>query len=183
MCETDEQCVGRCLEGSAEAYRRLVARYEGPLLAYLAGRLGNHSEAVEAAQETFVRAYFALDKLKRRGAFFSWLMGIARRVSSEAIRAAPRRRTVDPSLLESVEAGSESAAESEATLMAAVDELPEKYRQVIVMRFFAGASCPDISRALGIPLGTVTKRLSRAYARLRESLGDEIGQPDAEVRR
>ena len=54
---------------------------------------------------------------------------------------------------------------------------------MVVLRFFEGLSCAEVGRLLGIPVGTVTKRLSRAYARLRKSLEDPAGQLDAEVRR
>ncbi len=50
----------------------------------------------------------------------------------------------------------------------AVARLPDTYREVILLRFYGGQSCAEISRDLGVPLGTVTKRLSRAYALLRE---------------
>jgi RNA polymerase sigma factor (sigma-70 family) len=48
--------------------------------------------------------------------------------------------------------------------------LPESYRQVILMRYYEGLSCQDVATRLGMPLGTVTKTLSRAYALLREEL-------------
>ena len=55
-------------------------------------------------------------------------------------------------------------------LSQAVAELPEAYRQVILLRFYGGQSCAEIGRNLGVSLGTVTSRLSRAYALLREAL-------------
>ena len=55
-------------------------------------------------------------------------------------------------------------------LSQAVAELPEAYKQVILMRFYGGQSCAEIGRNLGVSLGTVTSRLSRAYALLREAL-------------
>ena len=53
----------------------------------------------------------------------------------------------------------------------AVTRLPDTYRQVILLRFYGGRSCAEISQNLGVPLGTITKRLSRAYTLLRERLG------------
>ena len=70
-------------------------RYQTPLLRHLRFRLGDADKATEAAQETFVRAYFALRDLRKPEAFFSWLFGIADRVAKETQRAAMRRRTVD----------------------------------------------------------------------------------------
>ena len=90
MSPPDEQCVQSCLNGHPEAFRHLVERYQCPLMRCLRARLGNAEEATEAAQETFVRAYFALRKLRKPAAFFSWLLGIADRVAKETHRAAKR---------------------------------------------------------------------------------------------
>ncbi len=92
MSPSDEQCVRSCLDGHPEAFRHLVERYQTPLLRHLRLRLGNVGEATEAAQEAFVRAYFALGDLRKPEAFFSWLLGIADRVAKETHRAAKRRR-------------------------------------------------------------------------------------------
>ncbi len=69
MSQADEQCVRSCLDGNPGAYRHLIERYELPLRRYLCARLGNAGEAMEAAQETFVRAYFGLGELRKPGAF------------------------------------------------------------------------------------------------------------------
>ena len=58
----------------------------------------------------------------------------------------------------------------------AVGELPEIYRQVVLLRYYAGLSCAEISRDLEVPLGTATKRLSRAYSLLREYLQEQNPQ-------
>ena len=63
----------------------------------------------------------------------------------------------------------------------AVTRLPDTYREVIMLRFYGGRSCAEISHDLGVPLGTVTKRLSRAYALLREQLGARRGDRGNEV--
>jgi RNA polymerase sigma-70 factor (ECF subfamily) len=65
----------------------------------------------------------------------------------------------------------------------AVARLPDVYREVIVLRFYNGRSCAEISRDLNVPLGTVTKRLSRAYALLREHLGRKLPERESEVSR
>lgn len=186
MCQSDEECVRHCLDGRPEAFRRLVLRYQGPLVRYLAGRLADEEEAAEAAQESLVRAYFALRKLKKPGSFYSWLLGIAGRVAKEAHRARKRRQvgsldeeTPSPNR----EATADQRDHPDPAVSRAIAELPEVYRRVILLRFYGGLSCAVVSRELGVPVGTVTKRLSRAYAMLRESLQDR-GQEedDMEVR-
>ncbi len=181
MSRTDAECVRLCLSGHPEMFRLLVTRYESPLLKYLAARLGNQDEAVEAAQETMVRAYFALPKLKRMEAFSSWLLGIADRVAKES-----RRKRRFPSADVNIEAIPDRTGAGPGPnhrpgpeLLQAVADLPEPHQQVILMRFYGGQSCAAISRDLGVSLGTVTSRLSRAYALLREAL--RVLEPDAEV--
>ena len=170
MPPPDEHCVRLCLDGHPEAYRHLVERYQTPLMRCLHGRLGNTAEVEEVVQETFVRAYFALQKLKKPEAFFAWLFGIADRVAKETRRAGKRRRTMDSERIEPAELVGKQDGCVDTAVTQAVAKLPDAYREVIVLRFYAGQSCAEISRDLDVPLGTVTKRLSRAYALLREDL-------------
>ena len=181
MCGTDEQCVRPCLGDRPDAYRHLVERYQGRLMRYLRGRLGSEDEAAEAAQETFVRAYFALGKLKKPDAFFSWLLGIANRVAKESHRGRKRRGEVVSLSHEPATTVDEKAGASDDSIARAVSELPEAYREVVLLRYYAGLSCAEISRDMDVPLGTVTKRLSRAYALLRESLREPLEKEDVEA--
>ncbi len=167
--ETDRYYVERCRDGHPDDYRHLVRRYQPVLLAHLAGRLGSRNRAEEAAQETLVRAYFKMDKLKKPESFFAWLLGIAENVAKEQQRKEHIRRR-----RESVRAFCEEAPEPELSqdyaLEAAIAALPEAYRQVILLRYYGGLSCSGVAEQLDMPLGTVTKTLSRAYALLRDSL-------------
>ena len=170
MGVTDGYYIGRCLDGHPDDFRYLVRRYQAVLLAHLAGQLGNRDSAEEAAQETLVRAYFGLEKLKKRGSFFAWLLGIASRVAKEQRRSEQRHRRIGDVL-------SEEAARPELSqdyaLERAITALPESYRQVVLLRYYGNCSCSQVAEQLGMPLGTVTKTLSRAYAMLRESLREE----------
>jgi RNA polymerase sigma factor (sigma-70 family) len=167
--ETDGHYVERCLDGHPDDFRHLVRRYQPVLLAHLAGKLGSRDSAEEAAQETFVRAYFRMDTLKESDKFLSWLLGIGDRVVKEQRRKERIRRQ-----REVVRRFSEEAPAPELSqgcgLEAVVAGLPEPYRQVILLRYYAQLSCAQIAERLNTPLGTVTKTLSRAYVLLRESL-------------
>jgi RNA polymerase sigma-70 factor (ECF subfamily) len=138
-------------------------------------------EAMEAAQETFVRAYFALGNLRNPDAFFSWLLGIADRVCQETRRAAMRHKSVSCDQVELAETTKTVDPGAGHAVTEAVTGLPDAYREVIMLRFYGGHSCADISRDLDVPLGTVTKRLSRAYALLRERLTTRRGDAGSEV--
>ena len=181
MSQSDEQWVRQCLADDPQAYRCLVERHQSSLLRYLRGRLGNEDEAVEAAQETFVRAYFALHTLKRPESFQSWLLGIGNRVAKESFRASRKHRSAAGLDEEAAETTSGQDGSPDDSVASAVHKLPEVYRQVILLRFYAGLSCSEISRDLNVPLGTVTKRLSRGYSLLRDSLREQDQRQDVEV--
>ncbi|MHC4538119.1 MAG: RNA polymerase sigma factor, partial [Planctomycetota bacterium] len=169
MSETDKYYVERCLDGHPDDYRHLVRRYQAVLLANLAGKLGNKDRAEEAAQESLVRAYFNMGKLNKPDSFFSWLLGIADLVAKEHQRKEQlqRQREIVRSFTEEVPPAELS---QDYALESAIAELPEAYRKIILLRYYGGHSCNQISEQLDMPLGTVTKTLSRAYAMLRKAL-------------
>ena len=164
----DGEYVRRSRNGSPEDFRLLVQRYQRPLFAYLASRLGNQLEAEEAAQESFVRAFLSLKKLRKPDSFYSWLIGIAGRVLKEQFRAGQRRQK--DSEAEETFRAEDSPGAPECPLEEVIAVLPENQRQVILLRYYEGLSCHEVAERLAMPLGTVTKTLSRAYALLRQEL-------------
>jgi RNA polymerase sigma-70 factor (ECF subfamily) len=165
---TDQEFVESSRNGCPEHFRLLVQRYQKPVFAYLAARMGDPSEAEEAAQESFVRAFLSLKTLRKPEAFYAWLLGIAGRVAKEQFRSAARRERVREAA-EVMLTEAESDAK-EYPLEEAIAALPESYREVIVLRYYEGLSCQDVAVRLATPLGTVTKTLSRAYGLLRREL-------------
>jgi RNA polymerase sigma-70 factor (ECF subfamily) len=173
MADTDRSLVGRCLDGHSEDFRHLVQRYQHALVAHLRMRLRDRVEAEDAAQDTLVRAFFSLSKLRQPDSFFPWLLGIADHVVQETRR---RQRTEgrhiagDETQACGVAAGETDPADA-AALELAVAALAAPFRDVVLLRFYGGCSCAEIAERLDVPIGTVTKRLSRAYAELRQRLG------------
>jgi RNA polymerase sigma-70 factor, ECF subfamily len=170
--DTDRHYVDRCLDGHRDDFRHLVLRYQKPLLAGIRCRQPRLDAAEDVAQEAFVRAFEKLATLRKPESFFAWLLGIAYRVMLE--RAA-RERT-ERGALARLAAETRRASETDgfcagdAALEAALAALPDQYREVILLRFYGDCSCAEVAERLGIPLGTVTKRLSRAYDTLRNTL-------------
>jgi RNA polymerase sigma-70 factor (ECF subfamily) len=165
---TDKEYVERCRDGHPEDFGLLVDRYQKLLFSYLAGRVGNFSQAEEAAQESFVRAFLSLKKLRKPESFYSWLLGIAGRVAQEQFRSEVRRRQ-DREAAEAMMAGAADPGQ-ERPLEEVIAVLPENHRRVIVLRYYEGLSCQEVATRLALPLGTVTKTLSRAYVLLRQEL-------------
>ena len=180
MLATDTFYIKQCLDGHPDDFRFLVQRYQGALMGHLTGKLGNRDRAEEAAQESFVRAYFNAGRLKKPESFFAWLLGISNRVVQEFQRKEQIRqqREVIRSTREQVHPPQVS---EDYGLESAIAALPEKYRQVILLRYYSQMSCKQIAEQLQQPLGTITKTLSRAYALLRQQLQNH-SQCESEVR-
>ena len=172
MCQTDEQCISLCLDGQPHAYRWLVQRHQEAVLAHLHRRQVRPDLADEATHEAFVQAYFALGRLRKPASFGPWVMRIAERMLQRLAR--DQRRTAASGDLVDV-AAPPAGAGGDEELSAAVARLPAIYREVIVLRFHGGLSCVQVAQRLGVPVPTVTTRLSRAYRMLRETLG---GRPE-----
>ena len=170
---TDKEYVEHCRDGHPEDFGLLVERYQKPLFAYLAGRVGDSGQAEEAAQESFVRAFMSLKKLRKPESFYSWLVGIASRVAREQFRSSARRQR-DREVAERMMTDA-TDSNKEYPLEEAIAGLPESHRQVILLRYYERLSCQEIATRLGVPLGTVTKTLSRAYALLRQELAVREG--------
>ena len=134
---TDGEYVVSSRNGCPDHFRLLVQRYQRPLFAYLSSRLGNHLEAEEAAQESFVRAFMSLKKLRKPESFYAWLLGIAGRVLKEQFRAVERRQR-DRAVAETLLAEDPGSA-PEYPLEEAIAVLPESYRQVILHAVLRGA--------------------------------------------
>src|SRR5215467_9698188 len=166
----DKEYVERCRDGHQEDFGLLVERYQKPVFSFLAGRCRDPLQAEEAAQESFVRAFLSLKKLRKPESFYSWLLGIAGRVAKEQFRDSERHRLEG----ESIETVTADSAENQEVypLEEAIAALPESYRQVILLRYYEGLSCQEVATRLGAPLNTITKTLSRAYGLLRQDLKD-----------
>ena len=185
----DRTIVDAVLAGDRDAYRRLVERESGSVVAACARILGDRPEAEDVAQEAFVIAYRSLGSWRGEGPFGAWLSRIAVRL---AVRSAGRRKRVtwlDPIAAESDEPGRERfrtsgardavdpahavlRAEQDARIRSAVASLDEPYREVVALRFFAERSLLEIAEATDRPLGTVKTHLHRGLARLRTALED-----------
>lgn len=180
MEPSDADLVQRCLEGDNTGFDLLVRRHQRQINGLCYRMLGDPEEAAEAAQESFVKAYYALERFRQDSKFLTWLFKIASNTCIDLSRARSRRRE---SLLEegAVEtAGSQAngsspeqtalRGESSRLVREAVLRLPEKYRAALVMFHFSGMSIKEISGALGRPEGTVKSDLHVAREMLRRKL-------------
>jgi RNA polymerase sigma-70 factor, ECF subfamily len=173
--------VERARRGDLDAWETLVRTHQGIAFrtAYLLA--GNAADAEEAAQDGFVKAYRALGRFRRGAPLRPWLLRIVANEARNRRRSASRRERL--ALRAAVEdrpgdaVPSPEAAllarESHERLLAAVEALPEEHRDAVACRYLLELSEEETAAALGIRKGTVKSRLSRALARLRETLGEE----------
>ena len=170
--QADADIVRAVLRGDREAFAVLVARHERAVWATAWRVLRDDHAAADAGQEAFLQAFLRLGDLRRPERFGVWVLRIARR---QAIRLARRKaHDVGRSLAETgtVAAmdrdGSTTRLPADAEeLLRAVGRLPEHERLVVVLHYLDGRPVAEVAAALGRPVGTVTKQLSRAIERLR----------------
>ena len=170
----------------SEADARVEAEFEQrladcPMLAFRValGVLRNSAEAEDVAQEAMLRAYRNFHRLRDRDRFRAWLVRTAWRLSLDRIRSAGRRERRERAVMESCsEARVDSVLatrEFERHLAAALDELPEKLRMVIVLAAIEGYNTREVAKLVGVPEGTVKSRLHLARKQLARLLGETPG--------
>jgi RNA polymerase sigma-70 factor (ECF subfamily) len=173
--QTDAEIVRAVLCGDRGAFAALVARHERAVWTTAWRVLRDDHAAADAGQEAFLKAFHRLGDLRRPDQFGVWLLRIARR---ESIRLARRRardpsRSLDddstdpPQVCDRIDGPVTRLAADAEELLSAVARLPEHERLVVALHYFDGLSVGEVAAALGRPVGTVTKQLSRAVERLR----------------
>jgi RNA polymerase sigma factor (sigma-70 family) len=179
--DSEAALVERAREGDAVAYGSLVRAHQDIAfrVACLAG--GSASEAEEAAQEGFVKAWRALPRFRAGAPFRPWLLAIVANEARNRRRAAGRRAGLALRAAEVAEretGGPSPEAQLLASarrdeLLAALGELDERDRAVLTCRYLLDLSEQETASALGCRRGTVKSRTSRALTRLRERVGTE----------
>lgn len=179
------EILSRARAGDAEAFCRLTEPLQSRLLRQAFAMSGNISAAEDLVAETLVEAWRSLARYDESCQFSTWLYAILLHRHQKWLRRARSRPvalawlpvferdhlTASQENIPSSEASPAEVAarnESSAHLRECVARLPEKFRRIILLRFFEDASLPDMARVLGCPMGTVKSRLRRALEKLRK---------------
>ncbi len=180
----DAALVARIRSGTGgnEAFERLVDKYWRLVISWIRPRVRSVAEAEDVAQESFIRAFRALKSLEDPERFMSWLLRIAKNVAADNARRCRNVQSLDrmcedgeppvaaPAVQE--DPGDRIDRDEEfGSVLREVHRLPEKYRLVVMLRYFEGFSGSEISAILGEPEGTVRNRLFRALDKLRRQIG------------
>ena len=202
MPELDNHLMKCFQNGDESAFTRLVRRHEGPLIKYIAQFIGNRDAAEDLAQETFIRIFQAAPRYEPgRAQFNTWMYHIASNLCKNELRNRARREQhrVDNTLrnedAEAADAGVEGRignAPADATyqpdvvlerkelrkeLRNAIAVLTAAHREPLVLRDIQGLSYKEISKVLGIHLGTAKTRVLRARLILKERLQPYVENP------
>jgi RNA polymerase sigma-70 factor, ECF subfamily len=186
--DEDHQLVRAVLDGDSTAYRGLVERYQGRIYSVCYGMARNREDARDLAQEAFVKAFKNLSRFRFGASFYTWLCRIAMNVSIDHLRRQKVRRAdvFDEAIASRSADGVISLQHHRhdpgkdlerkrlhAAILAAMDELPEEQKQVVVLREVEGMAYKEIAEVMDIPEGTVMSRLYYARKKLQKALKGE----------
>jgi RNA polymerase sigma-70 factor (ECF subfamily) len=183
---SDHALIEATKQGDEAAFAEIVNRYRNPITNFLYRFLNDYEEAVDLAQETFVRVYFAIERYHTDYAFSTYIYRIATNLAISEIRKRKRRKLLSLTGLFQTEDESETEFqppdekslqdenliedERNRMIARAIAALPDKYRAPIILREIEDKSYEEIAQILNLGLGTTKSRISRARNLLKEKL-------------
>ena len=187
----DRALVRAAQKGDPQAFRALVERYQRRVVQLALGMTKDPDEAMDIAQETFVRVHRYLPSFKGDSSFFTWTYRIAMNLCLDAQRRRGRLTRVD--VEEGDEAEIEAAMDPPSSALAgpqkqalnselrermedALASLSENHRAILLLREVEGLSYEDLAKVLGIRKGTVMSRLFHARLKMQNKLREYLGE-------
>lgn len=171
--ETDEELVKKIQSGEVLVFEEIVKRYQKRLLRFVSRIIYRESTAEEVVQDTFLKAYLAIDRIDTTRKFSTYLFEIAKNTAISELRKDKRDLPLFEEILDS---GSETHLEKisrdqdNLKVRQAVELLEEKYRRIVRLYYFEELSYEEVAQKLRIPLNTVRTHLRRAKEKLKEIL-------------
>jgi len=173
---SDSLLVERVQQGDKSAFDILVGKYQHKIIKLVGRYVRDPDEAMDVAQEAFIKAYRALGSFRGDSAFYTWLYRIAINTAKNYLAAARRRPEdfnmdlQDPEQYElhgrlssmDTPEGNVLSEEIRQTVNAAIEALPEDLRTAIILREMEGMSYEEIATTMECPVGTVRSRIFRA---------------------
>lgn len=184
MTSSDQQLVKRALKGDERAFEEIVRRYQKPIVNFIARMVGNYDLALDLSQDVFVKAFVALRTYNEDFKFGSWIFKIASNTVIDHLRkGGPAISSLDkPVATEDDEIQLDLAStalipeeeleqtETRSILVRLIDQLPQAYRQMIVLRHVNELSYDEMAEITDLPLGTVKNRTFRAREMMRRMI-------------
>lgn len=182
----DDTYVDLAKKGDADAFRKLMDKYQKPLYYHVLKMVKHHEQVEDLVQEAFVKAFENLDSYNKNYAFSTWLYRITtnhtidylrkRKLSTVSMNEPIKTREGEMSMQIAGKAESDRKIIKEQRskiIKRAINNLPEKYRAVIEMRHLEELSYQEIADSLDLPLGTVKAHIFRAREMLYKALKDK----------
>jgi RNA polymerase sigma-70 factor (ECF subfamily) len=169
----EQELVRLCKAGHEEALEELVQVHSGRLFRIAYHSLGDHEAALDVVQDSFVRLFQSMDKIDPQRGVSAWLHRVAVNLVIDRLRRKKRNR-VETTLREETQGPGGEPAEIAAkeslrrAVWRALDELPGKYRAILVMREIEGMSSKEVARALKCNEATARWRVHRARLLFKE---------------
>lgn len=182
--QTDLQLVRKVRHGDRPAFDLLVVKYQSRVASIIGRYIYDHQEVMDLTQETFVKAFRAIDRFRGDSAFYTWLYRIAVNTAKNFLESRARRPQggADAADAENFEDGFRLRDDAspdrllhrdqlQRELELAISALPEELRSAFLLREYDGLSYDEIAGILDCPIGTVRSRIFRA----RESVDRHLG--------
>lgn len=174
--DSDRMLVERVQRGDRSAFDMLVRKYQHKIIKLISRYVHDSTEALDVAQEAFIKAYRAIPGFRGDSAFYTWLYRIAINTAKNHLVAESRRPLDHGVDLQDPEQYDMQARlrdmdtperlllteEIQRTVEAAIEQLPEDLRTAIILREIDGMSYEEIAQAMSCPVGTVRSRIFRA---------------------
>jgi RNA polymerase sigma-70 factor (ECF subfamily) len=183
MRDDEAALLARLRAGDEDAFREFVDAYRDRIVTVVARVAGAGADAEDLAQDTFIKAFGAIDRFRGNSALFTWLYRIAVNTARDHVESRRRRPTVplhdehghphDPPDRAEAPADTLVRRERAAAVRSALEQLPEPFRTTLILREMEGNSYEQVAEILGISIGTVESRIFRARCKLRALLGNE----------
>jgi RNA polymerase sigma-70 factor (ECF subfamily) len=170
---TEAQLIPQARSGDADAWEALTRLHQEPIFRFAYLLLGDADEAQDVAQETFVRAFFGLDRFEDGRPLRPWLIRIASRLSNNRHRAAARYLRALGRLEHETPTVTDEHRQDAEELWTAVQRLRPQFREVIYLRYFLELNEDEMATAINAPPGTVKSRLHRGLRDLRALIARE----------
>lgn len=177
---SDAELWRRVVANELSAFENVVEKYQGAVVAVAFSQCGDFAASQDIAQETFLAAWSSREQLREPEKLLGWLCSIARRLAAGACRSRAQRHalalsdTTDP--FDPVEQPIDAiiSREEEELVWNAIAELPESYREPLVLFYQESRSVQQIARSLDISNDSAKQRLSRGREMLRSSLAEKV---------
>ncbi|MGM0953707.1 MAG: RNA polymerase sigma factor RpoE [Pseudomonadota bacterium] len=182
--QTDLQLVRKVRNGDRAAFDLLVVKYQSRVASIISRYVYDTQEVMDLTQETFIKAFRAIERFRGDSAFYTWLYRIAVNTAKNFLEARGRRPqgSADVADAENFDDGARlrdvaspekilQREQLQKVLTAAIAGLPEELRSAFLLREYDGLSYEDIARILECPIGTVRSRIFRARDAVDRQLG------------